>query len=54
LTYNLERSACRFDPGKGTYKVVNKEGLSDETKNRGPLNASVYARASKRSYTGGQ
>jgi hypothetical protein len=29
-----------------------KEGLSDETKNRGPQ--SVYARASKRSHTGGQ
>jgi hypothetical protein len=45
--------------GQGTYKNLwisceSKEGRSDETKNRGPLYLSVYARASKRSHTGGQ
>jgi hypothetical protein len=34
LTYNPRR----FDTGQGTYNVVNKKrGLSDETKNCGPL-----------------
>jgi hypothetical protein len=36
------------------FQVAAHEGLSDETKNRGPLYLSVYARASKRSHTGGQ
>jgi hypothetical protein len=36
------------------YLWEYKEGLSDETKNRGPVYLSIYARASKRSHTGGQ
>jgi hypothetical protein len=55
----LKGSVSRFDPGQDTYKNLwiscsYKEGLSDETNNRGPLYPSVYARASKRSHTGGQ
>jgi hypothetical protein len=49
LTF-LEGWVRGFNPGQGTYK----EGLSDATKNRGPLYLSVYVRASKRSHTGGQ
>jgi hypothetical protein len=31
-------SVSRFDPGQGTYiSCEYKEGLSDETKNRGPI-----------------
>jgi hypothetical protein len=46
------KTLSKFDPGHGTHtKVVNKkEGLSDETKNHGPLYLSVYAMASKRSH----
>ena len=36
------------------HNCYNIEGLSDETKSRGPLYLSVYTRASKRSHTGGQ
>jgi hypothetical protein len=45
-----------FGNGGSLISCEYKEGLSDETKNRGPLYLSVYAtaRASKRSHTGGQ
>jgi hypothetical protein len=51
LTYNPEGRSWKgsvngFDPGQGTYKNLwisceYKGGLSDETKNRGPLYLSV-------------
>jgi hypothetical protein len=48
----LTGSVSGFGPDQGTCKNLwisceYKEGLSDETKNRGPLYRSVYARAIK-------